>query len=710
MANFPTTKTKAAKSHKFLGSLLKQTLGMIKPAERLTVSEAAAKYRKLNTPMAYVGPWINETTPYLVEFMDELSSLDFTGIAFVGPARAGKSDVVHNWILHSALCDPGDTIIYAMKQSRAHELSNKEVRSLLFNTKELGEQLMPGKNNNTTYLKRFKSGMSLMIRWPSLTELSGKTIPRVWFEDYDHIQQDNDQIANEGPAFNLGQKRTQTFGRFGMTVAESSINRPIEDPKWVPSTLHEAPPTKNGILAIYNRGDRRRWYWRCPQCDDPFEPDFKHFNWPDLKDFKEASEQVTLVCPHCGFPIPPSMKSELNAKGRWVKEGMTWNADGSMTGKPIRTNIASFWLKGPCAAFQSWEEMVFKYLQAKDHYERTGDESQLSATTMGDQGSYYIPKALTAGRLPETLQEHARDWGTTRENPTVPEGVRFIVNSIDVQAGTRRGFYVQSTGFGEGGDAWVIDSYRITKSERVDERGDLLPIDPSAYPEDWDLLIKHVIEKSYELADGSGRRMATKLTVCDYGGEDGVSVMQRNFWRNLRKERGDAYARRFQIVKGDPNKNIPIFQIRYPDAHQRDKYTAARGDVPVAFLNSLKLKDALNGLLGRTDPGGGMWRFPIWLPGWFYSQMTAEIRTAERWEKPKNQRVHNESWDLSYYALAALEHPDIQANRPGFWTNPPAWAQEWDRNTLVFGAEQKSPFERKPTKKVSLEELAQKLA
>ena len=32
-----------------------------------TVAEAAAKYRKLRNPGSYVGPWLNEETPYLVE-------------------------------------------------------------------------------------------------------------------------------------------------------------------------------------------------------------------------------------------------------------------------------------------------------------------------------------------------------------------------------------------------------------------------------------------------------------------------------------------------------------------------------------------------------------------------------------------------------------------------------------------------------------------
>src|SRR5690625_6525461 len=87
-----------------------------------------------------------------------------------------------------------------------------------------------------------------------------------------------------------------------MTVAESSPGYEIEDPQWSGKTRHEAPPTR-GILALYNRGDRRRWYWRCPQCYQPFEPDFHLIQIPDSADHVRSEEHTSelqsrghLVC------------------------------------------------------------------------------------------------------------------------------------------------------------------------------------------------------------------------------------------------------------------------------------------------------------------------------------------------------------------------------------------------------------------------------
>ncbi len=154
---------------------------------------------------------------------------------------------------------------------------------------------------------------------------------------------------------------------------------------------------------------------------------------------------------------------------------------------------------------------------------------------------------------------------------------------------------------------------------------------------------------------------------------------------------------------------MPTVDKRFPDANQRDKLTAARGDVPIWFLKSNELKDTLSGQLDRTDPNGGRWTFPHWAEPWFYSQMTAEVRTDKGWDPPENHRIRNESWDLSYYALAMLRHDEVKAMRVGFWNEPPAWAAPWDQNILVFGETEKPTF-HKPAKKFDLAALAKELA
>src|SRR3546814_7457701 len=84
-------------------------------------------------------------------------------------------------------------------------------------------------------------------------------------------------IDGEGNAFDLASKRTTTYGSNAMTLAESSPSREIIDYKKV-VTGHMAPPT-TGILSLYNRGDRRRWHWPCPECGSYFEGRWDHIKW-----------------------------------------------------------------------------------------------------------------------------------------------------------------------------------------------------------------------------------------------------------------------------------------------------------------------------------------------------------------------------------------------------------------------------------------------
>jgi len=712
-------------TYQFLEQLVLATAEGVRPTERLTVSQAAEKYRYLNNPGSFVGYWSNAKTPYLVEPMDTLTSTQFTGMAFVGPARTGKSDMFFNWLTHTSICDPADIMVVHMTQATARDWSQGDLEKACFHNRdkkrptEIGSRLVPGRQNDNVFDKKFLSGMRLLIKWPTITELSGKTIPRLWINDYDRMGQN---VDGEGNPFDLTRKRAETFKRFGMCVAEASPGFPVSDPKWIPATPHEAPPCE-GILAIYNRGDRRRWYWRCPQCRETFEPDFKLLSYPKSDDFMEAAEQAVLVCPHDGFPIAPDFKQELNEGGRWVKEGQVWMPDGSMEGRARRSDIASFWMKGPAAAFSDWRKLVLNYLTAVEEYETTGSEEALKSTTNLDQGLPYVSKAMQSDRLPQEIKDRAEDWGGSKEEPVVPEGTRFLVATVDVQA---RSFVVQVHGHGEGGDVWLVDMFKIRKSAREDEDGDRLPIDPAGHPEDWKRLVPEVIRRTYPLADGSGRRMAMRMSGCDSGGREGVTTNAYAFWRWLRngppagaetpledEAWSDDLWPKFLLVKGEAKPSQPRIRLGYPDAQRKDRHSGARGDVPVLFINTNLMKDQMAAMLGRKEVGSnqmrafGMLHTPTWAENWLYTQLTAEVPTPKGWMNPSGKR--NEAWDLLVYDAALCLYREIRLEHID-WRSPPKWAATWDENELVCDPNINKKLDQPQKVDYDLAKLAESLA
>lgn len=720
----PPTIAELARRARFstLEDIVSAAFDGMKAIQRMTVTEAAQAYTRIGSAGSS-QPWSLDRTPYLQEPQDVLTSLDFQGMIFVGPARTGKTVLGLNWITHTVMTDPADMLYVHMDRENARKWSRGDLDRYLLSSTDVRSLQLTARQYDNVLDKTFKSGMRFLLTYPTASNLSGITVGRVGFIDYDRM---DDDVDGEGNPYDLGSMRTTTFKRFAMTYAESSPNpnKEVQDPRWMPSTPHEAPPVK-GIFELYNRGDRRRWQWCCPQCAEWFEPDFKLLDWGGKTDPMEARDATVMVCPRSGCVIPSYKKDELNRHGRWIREGEMiepglHGATVPVPGAKIaRSSIASFWLKGPAAAYQDWGQLVEKYLRALKALEDTGDDGPLRKTVTTDQGSYYIPQSRLADISPESLKAKAEDWGSTEDNPTVPDGVRFLVATVDVQ---KTAFVVQINGFTDTGDLVVVDMFKIRLSERLNDRGEKLPIDPAAFGEDWRALEREVMDRTYELADGGGRRMAIRATACDSGGAEGVTGHAYNFWRSLR-QRKDGSHRKLILVKGEARPSAPEAQTRWPDSSQKDKFAVARGDVPVLLFQSNKLKDRVNLLMQRrvaddTTIDGGVMRYPDWAENWFYVQLTSEVRTEKGWENTRKRR--NEAFDLSYYALGVVlrgyetDSPHLHFGYDRIvWGKEPAWAAPWDQNELVFDPNPPSGDET-PVEKQSradrIAELAKRLA
>lgn len=655
-----------------LGALVRGASAIFQPPERLNVSDAAQRYVTLHNPPAYIGPYKNDKTPYMREPMDAYASRHHTGMIFVSSAQSAKTQgLILNTTAYTVKCNPADIIIYTPSQAATRDFSRRRIDRMHRHSKELGAELMPGRHSDNTFDKFYKSGMMLTLSWPSVNEMAGKPVPICMLTDYDRMPLD---VDGEGSPFDLAQKRNTTFKSFGMTVAESSPSYDILDPKWKPETPHQAPPCE-GILALYNRGDRRRWYWPCPECGEFFEGSFSMLKWEDKGDPEESARTCYMVCPRNGCYIKPDRRNSMNARGRWLKEGQTIDVHGEIHGAGRTSATASFWLKGVAAAFTTWPNLVAKYLNAEQDYRANGTQEALKVTVNTDQGEPYLPRGLESDRVAEDLQSCARGL----PEKAVPEDVRTLIATCDVQ---KNRWEVQVHGIrpGKPYDIVVIDRFQIVKSNRVDPDGERLWVKPAEHPEDWDLLITEVMEKRYPLATGEGT-MGIGMTLCDSGGREGVTSNAYAFYVRLKKQ---GRHERFMLIKGDPSPNAPRAAISFPDSQRKDRMAKARGEVPVLMLNPNVLKDTLNGMLPSVEYTAdgivrtGRIEFPDWLPESWFEELTAEIRTPKGWENKLKKR--NESWDLLYYCIGCCVHRRIEHV---LWDAPPAWLLPWDRNPHV---------------------------
>ncbi|EFK4631248.1 phage terminase large subunit family protein [Escherichia coli] len=635
---------------------------ILRAPRRMRVADAVAQYMRVPMGAGNSVPWDPLVAPYVIEPMNCLASREYDAVIFVGPARTGKTiGLIDGWVIYNVICDPADMLIIQMTEEKACEHSKKRLARTFRVSLEVVSRLSPNKNDNNVYDRTFLAGNYLKIGWPSVNIMSSSDYKCVALTDYDRFPED---IDGEGDAFSLASKRTTTFMSSGMTLVESSPGRDVKDVKWRRTSPHEAPPT-TGILSLYNRGDRRRWYWPCPHCGEYFQPCGDVVaGFRDIADPVLASEAAYIQCPCCSGRILPEQKRELNGRGVWLRDGESINADGSRYGDPRRSRIASFWMEGPAAAYQTLSQLVYKLLTAEQEYETTGSEETLKTVINTDWGLPYLPRASMEQRKSELLEQRAEPVPSR----SVPDGVNFLVATVDVQAGRHRRFVVQVTGYGSRGERWIIDRYNITQSLRGDSDGESQRIDPASYPEDWDVLLTDVFHKSWPLASDPSQQMRLMAMAVDSGGEDGVTDNAYKFWRRCRR---DGLGKRIYLFKGDSIRRAKLISRTFPDNTGRTGRRAqAAGDVPLWLLQTDALKDRVNNALWRDSPGPGYVHFPDWLGSWFYDELTYEERSSDgKWSKPG--RGANEAFDLMVYAEALVILHGYEKIR---WPDAPEWA------------------------------------
>lgn len=653
-------------------TLKKDVVPLIKAPRRMPVAEAVEKYMRVPSSGGNSVPWDPLVAPYVIEPMNCLAAREYDAVVFVGPARTGKTNgLIDGWVVYNIVCDPSDMLLVQMTKDKAQEHSKKRLARTFRCSPEVKKCLSPRHNDNNVHDKYFLSGAFLKIGWPSVNVMSSSDFKCVALTDYDRFPED---IDGEGDAFSLASKRTTTFMSSGMTLVETSPGRDITDTKWRRRTPHEAPPA-TGAMSLYNRGDRRRWYWPCPHCREYFQPNGDSVTgFRGITDLLQASESAYIECPHCCGKITPGEKRKLNSLGVWLRDGETITKDGIRGGEPRRSRVASFWMEGPAAAYQTLKQLVYKLLTAEEEYESTGSEETLKTVINTDWGQPYLPRSALDGRGSEELMARAE----ALQKRFVPPEVRFLVAAVDVQGGKKRRFVVQIVGYGQHGERWLIDRYNIRTSLRCDEEGEALPVDPGGYIEDWNLLLTDVLLKEYPLESDSRRTMPVLCMGVDSGGEDGVTDNAYKFWRQCKR---DGLKKRVFLFKGDSHARSKLITRTLPDNTERsDRRANAMGEVPLYLLQTDQLKDRIHNALRRETPGPNYIHFPDWIGEWFYDELTYEERGADgKWRKPG--KGANEALDLFCYCHALVLLRGYERIKD--WSNPPSWAMPQQVNRDV---------------------------
>lgn len=668
----------------------------LKPPNRVSISQGVAQNLIIKQTGGSGGAWDASETPYMVHAMDSLASRQHEAVVFVGPARTGKTAaLLLGWMAHAIVNDPGDMLFIQMSKEKAREFSKTDVDRAMRNSPNVDAMRTGRVVDSNTHDTMFRNGVWLRIAWPTVGNVSGSTYRYVAITDIDRME-NAENVDGEGPLFDLAKKRTTTFMSRGMTLVESSPGKLILDPNWKAATPHEAPPV-GGILNIYNRSDRHRWYWRCLDCHTRYEaaPGLALFHLPTVEQLMEevrtadlgamANHFSKVICPHCGSITIPKRKNDLNAAGIWLPDNARFDEDDNVIGTPLQSSIRGYWLGGVAAAFQSWKSMVEQYLYGLRDYALTGSEEKLKTTTNVDQGMPYLSRHLaensTGGMTPESRAE------PDMLRYVVPPETRCLIISTDVQGGVGARFEVQVHAVGPFMEQWLVDRFAIKHSMRAGMGGDFAPIDPAGYAEDWDVLTEKLLRATWKTPN-SNLEIRAKLLVIDTGGEgkgNGGEGVTHNAYAWFRRIRKLGYGKRVMLYKGGSDAAAPIIK----ETMVGRRGNSAPGDIPLFLCHTNLLSDEVDSGLRRQGPGPNYIHFPAahhptlnpkgWLPAAFFDELGAEIRDVNgTWRKV---RKRNEAFDLCRMIRAGMLR--LGLDKITDWQVVPAWLAPLDSNSEI---------------------------
>ncbi len=678
----------------------------LKPPNRMSVSQGAADNLVIQQTGAPKTKWSPEETPYMVHPVDSLASRKHEATVYVGPARTGKTaGLLLGWMSHNVVNDPGDMLFLQMSKTKAREFSKTDVDRAMRHSPNVHAMKSDRAIDSNTFDTMFRHGMWVRIAWPTIDNVSGSTYRYVAITDIDRIE-NAENVDGEGPLFDLAKKRTTTFLSRGMTLVESSPGYPFEDPQWQPATAHEAPPT-GGILSLYNRSDRHRMYWQCPDCSEHFEasPGLKLFSL--LPSAIELLEEVRtanimamakkfghVVCPECGSIMEHRQKGALNKNHIWLPDGCTLTKEREVVGTALESTIRGYWQGGVSAAFQTWESIVAQYLYGLQEYALTGSEQKLKQTTNTDQGMPYMARHLVDTQNAGKSARDRAEMGLERY--IAPPEARAVTVTVDVQGGQNARFDVQVHAIGPHGEQWVIDRFAIKESKREGhQEGEYAPIDPASYPEDWDVLTDRLVMGTWRTSV-PGLELHPVATIVDSGGEDGVTHNAYAWYRRVRALRLGA---RVFLYKGGSTPDAPDMR----ETIVGKIGNKGRNDIPLLHCNPNKLSDAVDAGLRRQTAGPGYVHFPAprhpeknpegWVSAAFFDELEAEVRGKDGvWMQ---MRARNETFDHLRMNRALLLR--LGVFKIDNWDKVPPWFAPIERNAMAITSQDRREVQANQT-------------
>ena len=310
-------------------------LAVLRPPEKLTVSEWADKYRILSElDSAAPGHWRTSKTPYLKAVMDAFNKDFVHDITFCAGTQLGKTSAEQNMIGYAIAQDPGPMLVVYPSEKLAKFTSEKRLQPLVKLSPALREKF--DERGSKDLELTFDTMYIALVGANSASDLSSRPVRYVFFDEIDKFPKWTG--AEAGP-LELAAERTKTF-----------YNRKI--------VKVSTPTLKTGNIwqGWLNADIQYRYFVPCPHCGEMQTMEFGQIKWQEGADETEARESAHYECKYCHEIIDDRHKPAMLRAGEWHGERK----------KKGRAHKVAFHLNSIYSPWLSFGDIAAKFLASKD--------------------------------------------------------------------------------------------------------------------------------------------------------------------------------------------------------------------------------------------------------------------------------------------------------------------------------------------------------
>lgn len=312
-----------------------KALKVLKPPEKLTVSEWADKYRILSElDSASPGKWRTSKTPYLQKVMDCFNDTAVHDITFCAGSQLGKTAAEQNMIGYAITQDPGPMMIVYPTEKLAKFTSEKRLQPMFTLTPSINDKfrLRESKDLELTF-----DGMYIaLVGANSPSDLSSRPVRYIFFDEIDKFPA---WSGSEASPLELAEERTKTF--YNAKKVKVST-----------------PTLKSGYIwqGWLNADVQYRYYVPCPHCGEMQQLEFKQIKWPEEADINLARDSAWYECKFCHERIDNRQKTQMLRDGEW-------RAEKKQSGKAHKV---AFHLSSLYSPWLTFGDVAAKFLSSRD--------------------------------------------------------------------------------------------------------------------------------------------------------------------------------------------------------------------------------------------------------------------------------------------------------------------------------------------------------